>query len=171
MVIRMNTYLTEMVQLANDEYTDCNETRVEKCTYLSEADDCKEFTYEVISEKEYPYGRDCEERNYGESCLCPCAGTWTEWSIVSETCGKVVSNRRRKAVIAQYDAKHKFGNEKGNTQKSSSSADGQEVHSGKLRIWNKSPVRLSDSEAATQEKNQKARKPGSHIGMPVGGGN
>ncbi|KRX76459.1 Uncharacterized protein T06_2529 [Trichinella sp. T6] len=158
----------------NDEYTDCNETRVEKCTYSSEAGECKEFTYEVISEKEYPYGRDCEERNYGESCLCPCVGTWTEWSIASETCGKVVSNRyrrsldmvsknescdgakisccketKRKAVIAQYEAKHKFGNEKGNTQKSSSSAVGQEVHSGKLRIWNKSSVPSSASEAAS----------------------
>ncbi|KRX66174.1 Delta-like protein 1 [Trichinella sp. T9] len=68
---------------------------------------------------------------------------------------------RRKAVIAQYDAKHKFGNEKGNTQKSSSSAVGQEVHCGKLRIWNKSPVRLSDSEAASgsrkKSKSKKAR--------------
>ncbi|KRZ69088.1 Protocadherin Fat 1 [Trichinella papuae] len=79
----------------NDEYTDCKETRVKNCSYSLEAQSCKEFTYQVISEKELPYGNDCENRNYGESCVCPCGGTWTQWSIVSGTCGKVVSIRYR----------------------------------------------------------------------------
>ncbi|KRZ11803.1 Protocadherin Fat 1 [Trichinella zimbabwensis] len=79
----------------NDEYRDCKETRVKNCSYSSEAQGCKEFTYQVISEKELPYGNDCENRNYGESCVCPCGGTWTQWSIVSGTCGKVVSIRYR----------------------------------------------------------------------------
>ncbi|XP_003366643.1 conserved hypothetical protein, partial [Trichinella spiralis] len=66
---------------------------------------------------------------------------------------------KRKAVIAQYDAKHKLGNEKGTTQKSSSSAVGQEVHFGKFRIWNKSSVRSSDSEAASgSRKKSKSKK-------------
>ncbi|KRZ91096.1 hypothetical protein T08_1048 [Trichinella sp. T8] len=66
---------------------------------------------------------------------------------------------QRKAVIAQHDAKHKFGNGKGNTQKSSSSAVGQEVHCGKLRIWNKSSVPSSASKAASgkKSKSKKAR--------------
>ncbi|KRZ00620.1 Protocadherin Fat 4 [Trichinella zimbabwensis] len=79
----------------NDEYRDCKETRVKNCSYSSEAQGCKEFTYQVISEKELPYGNDCEKRNYGESCVCPCGGTWTQWSIVSGTCGKVDSIRYR----------------------------------------------------------------------------
>ncbi|KRY88392.1 Delta-like protein C [Trichinella pseudospiralis] len=79
----------------NDEYMDCKETRVKNCSYSSEAQGCKEFTYEVISEKELPYGQDCEERKFGESCACPCGGAWTEWSIVSGTCGVVVSIRYR----------------------------------------------------------------------------
>ncbi|KAL1242743.1 Protein eyes shut [Trichinella spiralis] len=66
---------------------------------------------------------------------------------------------KRRAVIAQYDAKHKLGNEKGTTQKSSSSAVGQEVHFGKFRIWNKSSVRSSDSEAASgSRKKSKSKK-------------
>ncbi|KRZ65772.1 Protocadherin Fat 1 [Trichinella papuae] len=71
------------------------ETRVKNCSYSLEAQSCKEFTYQVISEKELPYGNDCEKRNYGESCVCPCGGTWTQWSIVSGTCGKVDSIRYR----------------------------------------------------------------------------
>ncbi|KRX77779.1 hypothetical protein T06_14830 [Trichinella sp. T6] len=61
------------------------------------------------------------------ACLATCHAAIRGHHIRKETSFERVLRtglEQRKAVIAQYDAKHKFGNEKGNTQKSSSSAVG-----------------------------------------------
>ncbi|XP_003372048.1 conserved hypothetical protein [Trichinella spiralis] len=89
----------------HDEYEDCLEIRVPLCQRNpSNRNECRQYSYYQLREREFPYGKPCEERDYGETCTCPCADLpWSSWSTSTKTCGNYTAYRFRPKARHEYE--------------------------------------------------------------------
>ncbi|KRZ72249.1 Cadherin-related tumor suppressor [Trichinella papuae] len=88
----------------HDEYEDCLEIRVPLCQRnQNNRNECRQYSYHQLREREFPYGKPCEERDYGETCTCPCADLpWSSWSTSAKTCGNYTAYRFKPKAHYQY---------------------------------------------------------------------
>ncbi|KRY14222.1 Sushi, nidogen and EGF-like domain-containing protein 1 [Trichinella patagoniensis] len=89
----------------HDEYEDCLEIRVPLCQRNpSNRNECRQYSYYQLREREFPYGKPCEERDYGETCTCPCADLpWSSWSTSTKPCGNYTAYRFRPKARHEYE--------------------------------------------------------------------
>ncbi|KAL1231773.1 Protocadherin Fat [Trichinella pseudospiralis] len=88
----------------HDEYEDCIEIRVPLCQRnQNNRNECRQYSYHQLREREFPYGKPCEERDYGEICTCPCADLpWSSWSTPTKTCGNYTAYRFKPKAHYEY---------------------------------------------------------------------
>uniref|UniRef100_A0A5S6R3A9 Uncharacterized protein n=1 Tax=Trichuris muris TaxID=70415 RepID=A0A5S6R3A9_TRIMR len=79
-------------------YKHCYDKRISRCSWNKNMSACMEFAYERMQERDPPYGRECEPRDYGEPCeVCETCDTnpWGPWSAWSVSCGNATRSRLR----------------------------------------------------------------------------